>query len=156
MKYSVVLLAVFAFIGATPDPKPFLNPVNAWVHAYNSHQMAFPTDAFTDDCTVIDEFAPFAWAPQKTDVHSWYSRIQGAQSPQARRRILESQEFTAVSAPENLIVSGDIAYLTFHSYWTYRKRDGSRFLQRGLFTVVERKTPLGWRISAQSWGILNK
>ena len=30
-------------------------PVNAWSKAFNTAQTAFPTDAFTEDCTLIDE-----------------------------------------------------------------------------------------------------
>jgi ketosteroid isomerase-like protein len=131
-----------------------LKPVQAWVRAFSTQQAAFPTDAFTEDCIIIDEFAPFAWSAGTTNVRQWYAAVEGLDSAANRQAVLRSKESVSVGEVENLSVTGDLAYMTFHATWSAAGRHGKPFTQRGLFTVVERKTPNGWRMSANSWGIL--
>jgi len=133
-----------------------LLPVQAWVHAFDTQQETFPSNAFTDDCIIIDEFAPFAWSASAgtTSVRQWYAAVEGLDSPQNRQEVLRSKETVDVGKVENLTVSGDLAYMTFHATWSAVGRKNKMFVQHGLFTVVERKTANGWRMSANSWGIL--
>jgi ketosteroid isomerase-like protein len=131
-----------------------LKPVHAWVHAFSTQQKDFPSDAFTDDCTVIDEFAPFAWSAGTTNIRQWYAAVEGLDSPANRDGVIRSKESVSVGDVENLVISGDGAYMTFHATWSANGRGSKMFTQHGLFTVVERRTPNGWRISANSWGIL--
>lgn len=149
-----IVAAVFILGAAQPDTTALMAPVNVWVRAFDTHQAQFPSDAFTDDCTVIDEFSPFAWDPKHATIRQWYAAVEGLDSPKDRASVLQSRETVVVGSPENVAVRGDIAYMTFHSVWT-GFRGSKRFAQQGLFTVVERKTPAGWRISANSWGILS-
>ena len=131
-----------------------MKPVNAWVRAFDAHDVRFPADAFTSDCVVIDEFAPFAWAPGETpSVQSWYKKVVGADGPKHRARVLASHEYVVVGEPENVRIAGDLAYMTFHAYWG-GNFEGRRRVEHGLFVVVERKTAGGWLMSANSWGIL--
>ncbi len=150
-----LLASALIVAAAQPDTSALLVPVNAWAKAFNTHQAAFPSDAFTEDCTVIDGFPPFAWAPQHATVREWYAAVEGLDVPAHRPFVLKSQERVEVGTPENVIVKGDNAYMTFHSTWTALGPHGKHFTQAGLFTVVEHKTPSGWRISANSWGVLS-
>ena len=131
-------------------------PVNAWVKAFNSAQATFPSDAFTDDCTVIDEFPPFAWGQSHPTVRQWYASVEGLDVPGHRQMVLGTHEHVDVGQPENVFVKGDNAYMTFHAVWHGNGPHNKHFSQTGLFTVVERKTAAGWRISANSWGILSQ
>jgi ketosteroid isomerase-like protein len=153
-----LLCYVQTAVSAAPPPavdrKELLAPVDAWVHAFSSQQAAFPSDAFTEDCTVIDEFPPFAWGPGGPSVRVWYAAVEGMDAPANRASVLRTKETVLVGLPENLQVQGNRAYMTFHAVWSGLSRKGKRFSQRGLFTVAERKTTAGWRIFAHSWGIL--
>src|SRR5579862_3258246 len=142
-----VLLAMAAPAGAqttTPDTAALLVPVNAWGAAFNAGQTTFPSDAFTDDCTVIDEFAPFAWAPGPHDVRHWYATLVGSDSPARRARFLASKQRVVFAAPQYVRERNGGAYLVFPSTLTYVD-DGRSHTQRGTFVVVERKTSAGWR-----------
>ena len=135
-----------------PDTAALLAPVNAWAVAFNSAQTAFPSDAFTDDCTVIDEFPPFAWASGPQDVRSWYAYLVGSQSPERRARFLASKQHVTFDPPRFVREREGGAYLVFPSVLTYVSKGVPR-TQRGTFVVAERKTSAGWRISANSWAI---
>ena len=149
-----IVAAVFILASTQPDTTALMAPVNAWVRAFDTHQAQFPSDAFTDDCTVIDEFSPFAWDPKHATIRQWYAAVEGLDSPKERAYVLRSGETVVVGSPENLIVQDNIAYMTFHATWTTVRGDKKRYAQQAVFTVVERKTPVGWRISANSWGVL--
>lgn len=130
-----------------------LAPVQAWTSAFNMGQTAFPTEAFTEDCVVIDEFAPFAWSPQRVNVREWYATLVGSKSVAARARFLGFREHLEVSQPHDVRVAGDGAYLVFPSVVSFVEH-GKHHAQRGDFVVVERRTPHGWRIAAHSWAIV--
>jgi ketosteroid isomerase-like protein len=149
-----ILASALVVAAAQPDTGALMAPVNAWAKAFNTHQTTFPSDAFTDDCTVIDEFPPFAWAPGHATVRDWYAVVEGLDDPAHRQDVLRTQAHVDVGTPENVVVKGDAAYMTFHSTWSGLIPNGKHFSQTGLFTVVERKTPDGWRISANSWAVL--
>src|ERR1700722_2841466 len=149
------LASALIIAAAQPDTAPLMAPVNAWTTAFNTAQTTFPTDAFTEDCTVIDEFAPFAWGPSHPTVRQWYAAVEGVGSAARRQMVLSTHEHVDVGLPSNVFVKGDTAYMTFHAGWTAQGPHNKHFSQPGLFTVVERKTADGWRISANSWGILS-
>jgi ketosteroid isomerase-like protein len=154
------LASALIIAAAQPDTPALMAPVNAWVKAFNTAQTTFPSDAFTDDCTVIDEFAPFAWGPSHPTVRQWYAAVEGLDVPGHRQIVLSSHDHVDVGTRSNVFVKGDNAYMTFHALWHAEYRaPGARtkhFSQTGLFTVVERKTAEGWRISANSWGVLSQ
>jgi ketosteroid isomerase-like protein len=150
------LASALIIAAAQPDTTPLMAPVNAWVKAFNSAQATFPSDAFTDDCTVIDEFPPFAWGPSHPTVRQWYASVEGLDVPGHRQMVLGTHERVDVGQPENVFVKGDNAYMTFHAVWKAQGPHNKHFSQTGLFTVVERKTTDGWRISANSWGTLSQ
>jgi ketosteroid isomerase-like protein len=150
------LASALIIAAAQPDTTPLMAPVNAWSKAFNTAQTAFPTDAFTEDCTLIDEFTPFAWGPSRPTVRQWYAAVEGVDSPARRKMVLSTHEHVDVGPPSNVFVKGDNAYMTFHAVWTAQGPHNKHFSQIGLFTVVERKTADGWRISANSWGILSQ
>jgi ketosteroid isomerase-like protein len=131
---------------------PLMRPVNVWVDAFNSGQMTFPQDAFTDDCTVIDEFPPFTWSATRENVRHWYARLIGSDSAAHHARFLAAKEHLTLHSPRFERQPGDDAYLVFPATLRYRLRN-ERHAQRGTFVVVERKTAGGWRIAAHSWAI---
>jgi ketosteroid isomerase-like protein len=149
-------LAVAAEPSITAEQRDaIMRPVNAWVHAFSTQQAAFPDDAFTDDCLIIDEFAPFAWSPGTTTVRQWYADVEGLDTAADRQSVLRSKESLQVGDPENLTIAGDRAYMSFHATWSATNpKTNKPFVQHGLFTVVERKTKNGWRMIANAWGIL--
>jgi ketosteroid isomerase-like protein len=150
------LASALIIAAAQPDTPALMAPVNAWVKAFNTAQTTFPSDAFTEDCTVIDEFAPFAWGPPHPTVRQWYAAVEGLDVPGHRHYVLSTHEHVDVGPPSNVFVKGDNAYMTFHAVWHAQGPHNKHFSQTGLFTVVERKTPDGWRMSANSWGILSQ
>jgi hypothetical protein len=140
-------------LAATLQLSQLLAPVNAWVSAFNSGQTAFPSDAFTDDGTVIDEFAPYTWSKDRATVRQWYAYLVGADSPERRAKFLSYKEHLWIGAPHDVQQKGDAAYLVFNAVVTFL--DGGKTVsQPGTFVVVERRTPQGWRISANSWAIV--
>jgi len=156
MKRWIFLLLASALLGATPAPAPdtapLLVPVNVWGDAFNSGQTAFPSAAFTDDCTVIDEFRPFAWSNGHHTIREWYAAVVGADSPQSRASFLASKQHVTFDAPRFVTERDGGAYLVFPSKLTYVSK-GASHVQRGTFVVVERLTDAGWRIAANSWAI---
>ena len=127
-------------------------PVNAWGDAFNAGQTAFPSEAFTADCTAIDEFTPFAWSPGHQTIRQWYAAVVGADSPKNRASFLASKQHVTFDAPRFVTVRDGGAYLVFPSTLTYVSK-GAAHTQRGTFAVVERLTGAGWRIAANSWAI---
>ena len=127
-------------------------PVSAWVHAFNSGQAAFPSDAFTDDCAVIDEFPPFSWGKDRVNVRAWYADVVGSNDPKRRARFLAEKEHLVLEKPTYVRSNETDANVTFPAVYTYTS-DGKLHTQRALFTVVERKTAAGWRINANAWAI---
>jgi hypothetical protein len=154
MKRQVFLLLALALLGASPAPDTaaLLVSVNTWGDAFNAGQTAFPSDAFTVDCTVIDEFTPFAWSPAHQTIRQWYAAVVGADSAQSRARFLASKQHVTFAAPRFVTVRDGGAYLVFPSTLTYVSK-GATHTQRGTFVVVERLTEAGWRIAAHSWAI---
>jgi hypothetical protein len=156
MKRWILLLMALALIGASPAPAldtaPLLVPVNVWGDAFNAGQTAFPSVAFTDDCTVIDEFAPFAWSNGHENIRQWYAAVVGADSAQSRARFLASKQHVTFDAPRFVTERDGGAYLVFPSTLTYVSK-GTAHTQRGTFAVVERRTDSGWRMVANSWAI---
>jgi hypothetical protein len=156
MKRRLFLFMALALLGAspapTPDSAPLLAPVNAWGDAFNAGQTAFPSAAFTDDCTVIDEFAPFAWSKGHAGIREWYAAVVGADTPLSRARFLASKQHVTFDAPRFVTERDGGAYLVFPSTLTYVSK-GASHVKRGTYAVVERLTAAGWRIAANSWAI---
>ena len=154
MKLPLLLVLLAALLGAAPAPNtpPLLVPVNTWGDAFNAGQVAFPSDAFTDDCTVLDEFTPFAWSKGHATIREWYAAVVGADSPKNRARFLASKQHVTFGTPRFVTVDGDGAYLVFPAKLTYVSK-GAAHTQRGTFVVAERHTYAGWRIAAHSWAI---
>ena len=136
------------------DIAPLMAPVLAWANAFSTQQLAFPANAFTDDCVVIDNFPPFVWASPNSGIRQWYASVEGADSPADREHVLKSKETVELSAPQNVAVRDGKAYMTFSATWRGLSRSGKRFTQGAVFTVIERQTDAGWRIEAHSWGQL--
>jgi ketosteroid isomerase-like protein len=146
-----IFLAAALLVGP-PDRPPLMAPVTAWVQAFNSGQVAFPSDAFTDDCTVIDEFPPFAWSRDRVNVRTWYAVVIGATSPQKRARFFSYHQRLTLAEPTYMRMKDGGANIAFPATLDYVEK-GKHHVQRAMFTVSERKTPDGWRISAHAWAI---
>lgn len=154
---GIVLLATVSVlsrpaVAQTADLAALMAPVSAWTAAFNAGQTNFPSAAFTDDCTVIDEFPPFAWSTTRQDVHRWYALLVGSQSPERRSRFLAAKEHLTLDAPRFVQQRGDGAYMVFESTLTYVAK-GAAHTQRGRFVVAERMVGARWKIAAHSWAI---
>ena len=138
----------------TPVATALLAPVRAWANAFSGHQLAFPSNVFTDDCIVIDNFPPFLWGTRSNGIRQWYADVEGVGSPQKRRAVLKSKETIEIGLPVVIVFQKGAAYMTFSARWRGYAQNGAYFSQTAVFTVVERRTAAGWRIQAHSWGEL--
>jgi ketosteroid isomerase-like protein len=154
LAFAASILPQCVFAQNPPDVAALLAPIKAWADAFSTHQLEFPSNAFTEDCVVIDNFPPFLWATPGHGVRQWYANAEGAHSPEKRQAVVDSKETIEVGTPVVIVFSASKAYLTFSAKWHGYSRSGKRFFQTATFTVVERLTEDGWRIEAHSWGEL--
>jgi ketosteroid isomerase-like protein len=154
LAFALAILPQCASAQDTPDVAALLAPVKAWADAYSSHQLEFPSNAFTEDCVVIDNFPPFLWATPSHGIRQWYADVEGANSPVKRQAVMNSKETLEVGTPIVIVVKEGEAYMTFSAKWHGYSRSGKYFFQTAVFTVIERLTEAGWRIEAHSWGEL--
>src|ERR1700756_237464 len=98
-----------------------LAPIHAFEQHFNAGDTAFPSDAFTDRCTVLDEFAPFVWdgGTDVGDIHTWWYRLVGSNDPKRRVRFLSYKQHVAFSAPSQVSVKGNRAYVSMPATLTY-------------------------------------
>jgi len=154
LAFAGSILPQATFAEDRPDVTALLAPVKAWAAAFSRHQLEFPSNAFTDDCIVIDNFPPFLWSTPNNGVRQWYANAEGAQSTEKRQAVIDSKETIEIGAPTVIVFKESRAYMTFSAKWQGYSRSGRHFFQTAVFTVVERQTDAGWRIEAHSWGEL--
>ena len=138
--------------GPLPGAADLMRPVQAFSLAFNAGQTAFPHDAFTNDCSVIDGFAPYAWNGAEGDVHAWWSRLLGSSSAANHKRFLLLKEHLEWGTPIHVAIKDDRGYISTAGTLTY-DLNGERHVQRAIFTAAEINTAEGWRIRAHAWSI---
>ena len=159
MRYIASLFFLFA-IGSwgaaraeSPQTAALMAPLRVFAHAFNAQDRTFTSTAFTEDCTTIDEFAPFGWQGRGS-IRTWYSGTTGGADAKSYRRFLDLQEVVTLDPPVYVRTSGENAYVVVPSRLLYTSR-GKRRLQHMSWTVSEVRTPAGWRIRAQAWAVLD-
>jgi ketosteroid isomerase-like protein len=119
-----------------------LSPIRAFARAFNHAQKAFPSEAFTADCVVIDEFPPFVWARDRS-ARTWWN---------AAVALSGGNQHVTVGDVTYAVVAPNQGHVTVHMTLTgYSIRRHKHFVQHALYTAVERRTSNGWRITANSW-----
>jgi ketosteroid isomerase-like protein len=105
----------------------------------------FPTELFTSNAIVVDEFPPFTW--QGPDAaRNWYEQYLGLVKSVGMRDIV-----VIVSDPDrNVTIAADRAYVTFPTSIKYTLK-GKREEERGRWTLVLEKQSGKWRIASHSW-----
>jgi hypothetical protein len=147
---TVALLAqATAAAGGTVDTAALMAPVRTFAAAFNA-QAAYPTAAFTPDCSVLDAFAPFAWTGARAP-RRWFAGLVGA-TAQARRTIAATHQHVAFGAPQFARIDGARAYLVVPGAVTTVER-GRSAVQRGRWVLVEARGAAGWRIASQAWDV---
>ncbi len=160
MKYKIAVIA-FALISALPafanaaQQDEALAPVRAFAQHFNAGDTAFPSDAFTDQCTVLDEFSPYIWdhSPAVGDVHTWWASLVGTNDAARRSRFLASKEHVTFDAPTSFRVKGNLAYVSMPATLIYTA-NGLVHKQTAMFITTEENRPEGWRIRAHAWAII--
>ncbi len=124
-----------------------LAPLEAFAVKFNSGDVTFPSAAYTDDCTTIDEFAPFSWDGNGS-IRTWYRDTIGSRSPEAQKRFAAHKFVLKIEAPLTVHGEGSTAYIVAPALLWYT-RAGVRRLQHLEWVVQEVNTTEGWRIKAK-------
>ncbi|MBD5657168.1 MAG: hypothetical protein IAI50_18610 [Candidatus Eremiobacteraeota bacterium] len=128
-----------------------LAPVRAFAAAFNA-QGAYPEAAFTRDCSVLDDFAPYVWrgdgAPRR-----WYASLTGT-TPLERRAMAATHARIVFDAPQFTRRDRERAYLVVPGTLTLTLH-GNVETQHGRWTLAEVRGPSGWRIASQAWAIVD-
>ncbi|HEX5274415.1 MAG TPA: hypothetical protein VFW34_04000 [Candidatus Rubrimentiphilum sp.] len=136
---ACLLLAtpLHARAATTDSQTPVLAPMKAFAAAFNAGSRSFPTTAFTEDCTTIDEFDPFEWHGKGSIRH-----------------FLQAHEILTLEGTRMLRRRGSNAYVVLSTRLQYAQMGKTR-LQHLDWAAAEVHTPAGWRIAAQAWALLD-
>ena len=129
---------------ASAPAAAYLQPVHAVVEAINGRQ-EFPSQLFTDDVSIVDDFPPFAWQGRE-GAKAWYGSLLASETTsQSDMRITAG---TPVIAPK---VQAGLAYVTLPltASWTEK---GKKHSVSGPWTLVLQQAGSQWVIAAASFG----
>ncbi len=138
--------------GGSSTQTPLLAPLKAFAAAFNAGNRSFPSQAFTEDCTTIDEFGPFEWHG-KGSIRVWYRDTTG-RTARGYQHFLAAHEILTLDRARMIRQRGSNAYVVLATRLQYR-HNGDQHLQHLDWTVTEVRTPSGWRIAAQAWALLD-
>ena len=137
------LLASPAFAHASTPDAAMMEPIQAWITAYNAGTGPLPEDIFTRDVVITDEFPPFVWTGISAE-HRWATVIERFMKP--------GQEHVSVGTPHffERARSGDrVSFvLPVHLWISGGKGELSA---RGRWFYVLVKSVSGWKIAADTW-----
>jgi len=149
------VLASVATAHAAPSAgaqAPLLVPLKTFAAAFNSGDRKFPANAFTDECTTIDEFDPFAWHG-KGSIRVWYRETLGG-TTRGYQHFRSAHEVLTLDSPQMIRRRGNNAYVAFATHLQYTAM-GTRRVQHLDWTGAETRTPSWWKIAAQAWALLD-
>jgi hypothetical protein len=129
-----------------------LAPLRAFAGAFNAADRNFPSAAFTESCTTIDEFPPFEWHGDGS-IRTWYRETTGG-TARGYQHFLAAHETLTIERARMLRTRGSNAYVVLATHLQY-VQNGQRRLQHLDWAVAETNTASGWRIAAQSWALLD-
>ncbi len=142
---AAAFLTTSAFAADPAVTAGVTRPLQVFVDAFNAHQASMPKDAFTEECTVLDEFAPYVWR----SAANWYGDLMGHDTAE-QAKIRGYEEHVTIDAPTMVRVKGDAAYAVFPAHLDFRM-NGKHTHQEGQWVVTELKRDGKWLISAHSW-----
>lgn len=153
---AIALLSGAASLPAqtTPNPAPFIAPVQAFARVLNEYRAELPGGIFTDSVVIIDDFAPFAWSGHGAAA-DWYAGLVG-RTPEERAKtgIRAIQAHLTLGSPQQLIVDGDRAYFVLPATFTTVEATVHK-TQHARWVIVESRVNGTWLINAHGWGIVD-
>jgi hypothetical protein len=132
-------LGVFV-MGAAPGGP--MTPVRQFVDGFNSGNATMMEAACASATGIIDDFPPHAWmsCSEWYDAYVVFSKRDG-----------DTGGAVTLGAPTHVDVTGNVAYVVVPTTYTFKHR-GKPVTQIGsTWTLVVKKTPAGWRITAWAW-----
>lgn len=160
-----VFIAMLALVGAgaadaagKPVPPavtaPMLDPVRAWVDAFNSATQTYPENAFTSDAIVQDQFGIFAWTQGSGGARKWWYDLVG-RTREEHQRFLAYHQHLDLSDPQFAHIKPDRAFFVMPATLTWVQQ-GTKHTMTARWIVTEVKTASGWRINSHAWAPLTE
>ena len=139
---------------AEPDTASLLQPLQVFAAAYNRADCTFPADAYTDDATTIDEFAPFSWQGPRA-ARTWYAATTSCDKESDYQQFLAEHQVLTLGALATVRQEGNHAFVVIATKLTFQAK-GRTYLQHLYWTVSEIQAAQGWRIAAQGWALVDE
>jgi hypothetical protein len=146
-----ILLTLMLAAPAAAETDAPMAPVLRLVDAINRGAASPPAGVFTDDCVVLDDFAPYRWSG-RTNGFGWYAALLGA-TPGDRSAFLALHGTLLVGAPQFSRITGETAYFVLPGVFSFNTDPQTRVRQTSSWIITERLVAGHWLISGHAWGI---
>jgi len=136
------------------DDAALVAPVQHLVDAINQGNSQPPTGVFTEDCVVLDDFAPYRWSG-KGNATAWYKDLMG-QTKAAHDEFLAMKAKLSVEAPRFSRVTADTAYFVLPGLFLFNTDPKTRIRQTSQWVISEKRVHGHWLIAGHAWGITSE
>jgi len=153
LAFPAVTIFCIGNAAADTDTAGLLAPLKVFASAFNQADRTFPTKAYTDDATTIDEFSPYSWRGPKA-ARIWYAATTGGNTDADYQQFRASHQVLTLDKPLTVRQSGKHAFVVIATKLTFQAK-GTTHLQHLDWTVSEIETAYGWRIAAQAWALID-
>ena len=141
LRVVVSALAIVAFtLGAAPAGP--MTTVNAFVTAFNKHDVKGELAACAPQAGIIDDFPPHAWM-SCADWESAYEEFSKQDG--------DSGSKVTLGTPWHVNVTGDLAYVVVPTTYTFEHKGSTVTQNNSVWTLVLKKASSGWLITAWAW-----
>lgn len=145
---ATAALIALALPAATPaaasDATEIMKTIRTLNDDLNKGDMDAPASLYTQDATIIDEFAPHFWSGAHAHA-DWIAAFEAL----AKAEAITGVKLT-LGKPLHVNVEGDRAYVVLPTRIN-DKTKGKAHVEHGLWTFAMQKTSGGWMIAGWSW-----
>ena len=136
---ALVLSVLTAGSALASDKDDIMGVLNQWISG-----AAGTVAICAEDGAIIDDIPPFEWHGPGA-----CSRWQKDNDAYLKKQGISDETF-AIANPQQLIISGDRAYVVLPTTYAFTQK-GKRVRVTATSTLVLNKTAAGWRITAWTW-----
>jgi len=140
-----VVGAVPAIPAAASDSSAVMATVNQFIDGFNKGDAKMAIAACASPAWIVDEFGRHVWVGP-TACADW-ARDETADD--AKNGTTDG--IVALGKPWHVDVSGNVAYVVVPATYSYKRHGKAEQESGSVWTLVLKKSPAGWRITAWTW-----